>query len=136
MSGEASSALRSSPTADDVTDPVSAGARGRCPKCGRGSIYDGLLSFAQQCSHCGLNLARFNVGDGAAAFLIFLIGAIVIGLAMWLELSVAPPWWLHVLLWVPLTVIGAIAALRVSKGILLALEYRHDAAEGKIDPDA
>ena len=83
-----------------------------------------------------MNLARFNVGDGAAAFLIFLIGAIVIGLAMWLELSVAPPWWLHVLLWVPLTVIGAIAALRVSKGILLALEYRHDAAEGKIDPDA
>lgn len=118
-----------------MVDSVRAGARGRCPSCGRGHIYDGLLSLAPSCSHCGLNLARFNVGDGAAAFLIFLIGAVIVGLAMWLELSASPPWWLHVLLWVPLTVMGAIAALRVSKGIFLALEYRHDAAEGRIDPD-
>ena len=88
------------------------------------------------CAHCGLDISKFNVGDGAAAFLIFLIGAIVVGLAMWLELSVSPPWWLHMLLWVPLTVIGAVAALRVSKGVLLGLEYKHDAVEGRIDPDA
>ena len=119
-----------------MVDPVRAGATGRCPRCGQGRIYDGLLSLAGRCSRCELNLTAFNVGDGPAAFLIFFIGAIIVGLAMWLELSVSPPWWLHVILWVPLTVAGAILALRVSKGVLLGLEYQHEAAEGRIDPGA
>ena len=119
-----------------MVDPVRAGATGRCPRCGRGRIYNGLLSLTDRCPDCGLDIAAFNVGDGAAAFLIFFIGAIVVGLAMWLELSVSPPWWLHVILWVPLTVAGAILTLRVSKGVLLGLEYKHEAAEGRIDPNA
>ncbi len=119
-----------------MVDPVRAGATGRCPRCGQGGIYDGLLALAGRCSRCDLNLAAFNVGDGAAAFLIFFIGAIIVGLAMWLELSVSPPWWLHVILWVPLTVAGAILTLRVSKGVLLGLEYKHEAAEGRIDHGA
>ncbi len=119
-----------------MTDPVRAGAKGCCPRCGRGRIYKGLLSLTDRCSNCGLDIGAFNVGDGAAAFLIFFIGAIVVGLAMWLELSVSPPWWLHVILWLPLTVVSAILSLRVSKGIMLGLEYKHEAAEGRIDTGA
>ena len=116
-----------------MIDPVRAGARGCCPRCGRGRLYRGLLSFNDRCASCGLDIAAFNVGDGAAAFLIFIIGAIVVGLAMWLELAMSPPWWLHVILWLPLTVGGAILSLRVTKGIMLALEYKNEAAEGRID---
>ncbi len=117
----------------NLTDELRVAAAGRCPRCGRGPIYAGLLRFNDRCPVCGLELARFNVGDGPAAFLILIIGAIVVGLALWVELSFAPPWWVHVLLWTPLVIVGAVAALRVSKGVLLALEYRHKAAEGRLD---
>ena len=84
---------------------------------------------------CGLSFASFNVGDGPAAFLIFVVGGIVVGLAILLELSASPPWWLHMLIWVPVTAVLTIGLLRIAKGLLLALEYRHRAREGRIRPD-
>jgi uncharacterized protein (DUF983 family) len=81
---------------------------------------------------CGLDFATFNVGDGPAAFLIFVVGGIVTALAIIVELRLSPPWWLHVLLWLPLTAALTIGLLRLGKGLLLGLEYRHRAAEGRL----
>jgi len=88
-------------------------------------LFAGIATFASRCRACGLDYAAFNVGDGPAAFLIFIVGGIVVALAIALELSVAPPWWVHALLWVPLTAFLTIGLLRIAKGLLLALEYRH-----------
>ena len=77
-------------------------------------------------------LPAFNVGDGPAAFLILIVGALVVALAVTFELAVSPPWWLHVLLWLPLTIALAMGSLRLAKAALLALEYRHQAREGRI----
>ncbi len=106
--------------------------RGLCPRCGNRTLFAGLASFAPRCRACGLDFASFNVGDGPAAFLILIVGALIVGLAATLELSASPPWWLHVLLWPPLATITVIGSLRVAKGVLLALEYRHRAREGRI----
>lgn len=116
-----------------MTDPVRAAARGCCPRCGRGRLYAGWLRLNDRCPTCGLDIAAFNVGDGPAAFLTMIIGAVVVGLALWVELSFEPPWWLHVLLWTPLILVATLAALRVAKGILLALEFKHQAAEARHD---
>ena len=116
-----------------MTHPVRAAARGCCPRCGRGRLYTGLLRLKDRCSACGLDFAAFNVGDGPAAFLTFFIGGIVVGFALWVELSFEPAWWVHVLLWAPLAVVGTIGLLRIGKALLLALEYRHKAAEGRLD---
>jgi uncharacterized protein (DUF983 family) len=105
---------------------------GLCPRCGARSLYRGLASFAAVCRGCGLDYASFNVGDGPAAFLILIVGGIVTGLAVALELGASPPFWVHFLLWLPLTVALVMASLRVAKGLLLALEYRHRAREGRI----
>jgi uncharacterized protein (DUF983 family) len=107
--------------------------RGACPRCGARTLFSGLVTFAPRCRACGLDFAKFNVGDGAAAFLIFFVGVIVIGLAMWLELSRSPPWWVHALLWGPLSLVLTLLFLRYAKTLLLTLEYRHDAAEGRVD---
>lgn len=115
-----------------MVDPVRAAARGCCPRCGRGRLYGGLLRFNARCPNCGLDFAAFNVGDGPAAFLTLIIGGIVVGLALWVELSFEPAWWVHVLLWTPLVIVGTVASLRVGKALLLALEYRHQAAEGRL----
>ena len=102
---------------------------GLCPRCGARGLFDGPVKFAATCRACGLDFSRFNVGDGPAAFLTLIVGAVIVVLALWLELSFGPPWWLHVLLWVPLTTLGVIAGLRLAKAWLLGAEYRRGARE-------
>lgn len=116
-----------------MTDAVRAAAAGRCPRCGRGRLYAGVLRFNDRCPDCGLDIARFNVGDGPAAFLILIIGAVVVGLALWVELAFEPAWWVHALLWTPLVIVSSIASLRVAKAVLLALEFSKKAGEGRLD---
>lgn len=126
----------------DVSPPISAaepsivtvGLKGVCPRCGAPTLFDGLLAFAKRCPVCALDYESFNVGDGPAAFLTLIIGTIVSIAAIALELTVHPPWWLHVILWVPITIGLVIGSLRVAKGMLLASEYRNRAREGRIAP--
>jgi uncharacterized protein (DUF983 family) len=114
--------------------PAAVALRGLCPRCAAKTLYRGLASFAPKCRACGLDFADFNVGDGPAAFLILVVGAIVTGLAIALELSAEPPFWVHAVLWLPLTAILVVGSLRFAKGLLLALEYRHRAHEGRTIP--
>ena len=102
---------------------------GLCPRCGAKTLFEGPVKFADRCRACGLDLSKFNVGDGPAAFLTMIIGAIVIALALTLQLAAEPPWWVHVLLWVPLTTAAVIFGLRVSKAALLYSEYKRKAGE-------
>ena len=95
-------------------------------------MFAGIIAFAPRCAVCELDFRAFNVGDGAASFLILIVGAIVTGLAMWLELSREPPWYVHVLLWGPLALVLTLGFMRIAKGLLLALEYRHEARQGKL----
>lgn len=117
--------------ADTSKAAVRRALAGHCPRCGKGKLFAGPVTFASACSECGLDYAAFNVGDGAASFLILAVGAIVTGSALWLELSVEPPWWVHVLLWLPLTLILSVGLMRLAKGALLALEFANSAREGR-----
>lgn len=100
-----------------------------CPRCGERTLFAGLTKFADRCSSCSLDFTKFNVGDGPAAFLTMIVGALIVIGALWLQLSFEPPWWLHVILWVPLTTLGVIYGLRVCKAWLLVAEYRQRAEE-------
>ena len=104
---------------------------GICPRCGKAPLFAGIVTYAPRCTRCGLDFSGFNVGDGAASFLILVVGAIVIGLAMWLELSRSPPWYVHALLWVPLSLVLTLGLMRIAKALLLAIEYRQEAREGR-----
>jgi uncharacterized protein (DUF983 family) len=112
--------------------PLLVALRGLCPRCGAKTLFRSLTGFAPGCRACGLDLSAFNVGDGPAAFLILVIGALIVGLALAVDLNFSPPWWVHVLLWVPLTTAAVIVSLRAAKALLLALEYRHRAQEGRV----
>ena len=112
--------------------PAVAALRGICPRCGNAPLFKGMAGFQPKCRSCGLDFAGFNVGDGPAAFLIFIVGGIVVALAIWVELRFAPPFWVHILLWVPLAASLTIGLLRLGKGLLLALEYQRGAREGRL----
>lgn len=115
--------------------PFVAAVRGICPRCGHAPLFRGLAAFQPKCRSCGLDFAAFNVGDGPAAFLIFIVGGIVVALAMWVELKFSPPFWVHILLWVPLAAVLTVGLLRVGKGLLLALEYQRSAREGRLQDE-
>lgn len=102
---------------------------GLCPKCGGRTLFSGITRFADNCRACGLDLTRFNVGDGPAAFLTLIIGAIITGLALWLDSAMHPPLWLHAVIWVPVTTGAVLWGLRVAKAALLVSEYRNKARE-------
>ena len=103
-----------------------------CPRCGRRTLYAGYIRFAETCAHCGLDFTRFNVGDGPAAFLTLILGTLVVVMAIVLELTVHPPLWLHMLIWIPVTLAGVVLCLRAAKGALIAAEYRNAAREGRL----
>ena len=98
----------------------------RCPRCGEGRLFTGLLTVRAACPSCGLDFSAEDAGDGPQVFVIFLLGLIVVGLAALVEVKFAPPIWVHVAVWTPLILGGAILLLRPLKAGLIALQYRHD----------
>jgi uncharacterized protein (DUF983 family) len=108
---------------------VEAALFGLCPRCGARTLFDGIARFAPRCRACALDYSTFNVGDGPAAFLALIVGGLIAVLAIWLQLAVEPPFWLHVLLWVPLATLLVIGGLRAAKAALLHAEYSRDARE-------
>lgn len=112
----------------------SAGGRGLCPRCGNPTLFAGFARFAPRCRACGLDFSGFNVGDGPAAFLTLAVGALITALAVAVELAYQPPWWVHAVLWLPLTIVAVLVSLRFAKALLLALEYRNRAREGREPP--
>jgi len=121
-------------TAPQASEPsiAAVGLKGLCPCCGARALFDGLLAFAPACPACGLDLSAFNVGDGPAALITLAVGGLICAAAIVLELSLHPPAWVHVLIWLPVTLLLVTGALRVSKALLLASEYRHRAREGRL----
>ncbi|MEN3793596.1 DUF983 domain-containing protein [Fulvimarina sp. MAC3] len=114
-------------------DPIPAGLKGRCPRCGEGGLFSGFLTPAKKCDECGLDYKFADSGDGPAVFVILIIGFIVCGLALWLEVSYDPPLFLHFILWIPLTAILALPLLRMLKGVMITLTYANKAREGRLD---
>jgi uncharacterized protein (DUF983 family) len=105
--------------------PLAAGLAGRCPRCGHGRLFAGFLSISQRCVACGLDLSRQDSGDGPVAFIVLIVGSIVLGGALIVEVKWGWPVWLHLLVWLPLTVLLCMACMRPLKGALIGLQYRY-----------
>jgi uncharacterized protein (DUF983 family) len=105
--------------------PIRAALACRCPRCGQGKLFAGLLNVRGVCEVCGLDLSGQDAGDGPAVFVILLLGLLVVGLAALVEAKFSPPIWIHLVLWTPFIILGAIAMLRPLKAGLIALQYRH-----------
>jgi uncharacterized protein (DUF983 family) len=115
--------------------PYLAGIRGRCPSCGQGKLFSGFLDLAKRCSVCGFDYRSADPGDGPAVFVILIAGFLVVGLAVVVEFVFRPPYWVHAVLWIPLVLASTLGLLRPLKGILVALQFHHKAAQGKLDRD-
>jgi uncharacterized protein (DUF983 family) len=113
--------------------PYRAGLRCRCPRCGEGRLFDGYIELAKRCDRCGLAYDFADAGDGPAVFIILIAGFLIVGLAVVVEFIWRPPYWVHAVLWIPLVLIVTLGMLRPLKALMIALQYHHKAAEGRID---
>ena len=113
--------------------PIGRGLCGRCPACGQGRLFQGFLNLRPACEKCGLDYRFADAGDGPAVFVILIGGAIVVFAALLTEVAYQPPYWLHAALWLPLILLVTLMPLRLVKGLLIALQYHHKAAEGRLE---
>lgn len=98
---------------------------GRCPRCGQGPLFHKLLEIRPACDVCGLDLRDHDAGDGPAVAGIFVIGALTVGLAIWVDMRFTPPLWVHAVLWPAFVLPLSVIVMRVAKAALVALHWRH-----------
>ena len=125
------------PNLDPVTkeldhNPVAAAARGRCPRCASGRLFEGFLTPARECEACGLDFRFIDSGDGPAVFVILVVGFLTVGLALYAEVAFDMPLWLHFVLWPVLAVALSLPLLRLLKGALIGQQFARSAAEGRV----
>ena len=106
-------------------DPIRAGLSCRCPHCGKGRLFQGFLKVRPSCEACGFDLATIETGDGPATFIMQIAGFIVAFTALYVEIAYSPPMWLHLIVWIPLVAVLALALMRPGKGLMTALQYRN-----------
>lgn len=97
----------------------------QCPACGSGPLFQGFLHVRTRCSVCHANLSGQDSGDGPVPFVIFLVGALVVGLALVTEVRYEPAVWLHLSLWLPLTVLLVLILMRPAKALIIAFQYQN-----------
>jgi uncharacterized protein (DUF983 family) len=119
------------PPAGQPPSLAAATFKGLCPRCGARTLFAGTARFAPRCGKCGLDLASFDVGDGPAAFLILIVGAIVAVSAILVDLAFSPRWWVH-LVWLPVMIALTLAGLRIGKAALMYQIFHHRAGEGRL----
>ena len=110
---------------------LSTGLACRCPRCGRGRLFDGFLKVVPKCPQCGLDLSAADSADGPAVFIIFIVGALVVPLALLMEAWFSPPIWVHMVVWGPVILGASIALLRPAKAIMIAVQYKHQSGESR-----
>ena len=108
---------------------LQAALRCRCPRCGEGKLFQGLLTIRPVCPVCGLNLSEADTGDGAAAFIILILGSLMVGLAFWVEFRFNPPLWVHIVLWPSLIIPLSIALMRPIKAALVFQQFKNRSSE-------
>ncbi len=120
-------------THHESPSPWQAGVMGRCPRCGEGPLFAGVLTLGKSCPNCGLDYGFIDTGDGPAVFAIFILGFLVLGGALWVEFNFEPALWMHAVLWGIVTPLLALGVLRLLKGTLTALQYHNKAEEHRLD---
>ena len=123
--------MTEAPASGAAPSLAAAALQGLCPNCGARTLFAGLARFAPRCRACGLDFQSYNVGDGPAAFLILIVGAILAVGAILLDQMAGPPWWVHIV-WLPVGAALTIYGLRLGKAALIYQEHKHRAREGKL----
>lgn len=100
------------------------GLRGRCPCCGQGRLFRAFLKVDDHCRECGEEFHHHRADDFPAYCVIFIVGHVIGPLIVSVEMAFAPPTWVHLALWIPVTLGMTLGLLQPVKGFIVALQWR------------
>lgn len=113
--------------------PLQTGIRCRCPRCGKGKLFNGFLTLRPGCDVCGLSYSFADPADGPAFFVICFACIPAVLFAVMLEVKLEPPVWVHLLTSIPFMFLTCIPPLRPLKGWLVCSQYFFKAGEGRLE---
>lgn len=105
----------------------------KCPHCHVGDLYKkGLtIDLKDSCSECGLDFTKNDSADGPAVFLIFILGFMLVPMALIFESMFSPPLWVHGVLWGAVALGLTLGMLKPLKSYVIALQYKHRPGDWK-----
>ncbi|WP_187435182.1 DUF983 domain-containing protein [Bradyrhizobium cytisi] len=115
------------------------GFRGKCPNCGDGNMFGRFLKVADSCDHCGEELLHQRADDFPAYLVMVVVGHLVVPAILAVETAYAPPVWLQLAVWLPVTLFASLALLQPTKGAIVGLQWRigmHGFEAGKLRREA
>jgi uncharacterized protein (DUF983 family) len=101
------------------------GLQCRCPACGHGRMFRAFLKVSDQCPACMEELHHHQADDAPAYFDMLIVGHTVIPLMLAVETAFAPPYWLHLAMWIPLTLSLSLGLLQPIKGAIVGWQWAH-----------
>ncbi|MGH1398420.1 MAG: DUF983 domain-containing protein [Alphaproteobacteria bacterium] len=107
--------------------PLKSGITCKCPQCGEGALFHSRfdLTLKDKCGSCGLDLSKNDTADGPAVFLIFILGTLLVPLALWVDAAFSWPLWVHAAVWGILTLALTVGFLKPIKAYIIALQFKH-----------
>jgi uncharacterized protein (DUF983 family) len=111
--------------------PIETGIRGKCPRCGQGALFTGLLTLRKGCDHCGLDYGFADPADGPAFFVICFGCVPAVVVALMIEILFVPPFWVHLVTSLPFLVLTCTLPLRPLKGWLVCSQFFYKAREAR-----
>lgn len=115
--------LQSGRPARPLWDAMLRGFRGRCPHCGEGRLFRSFVKTVDRCEHCGEEIYHHRADDLPAYLVIVIVGHITLGGFLAVEVMAELPMWVHMVIWIPLTIALALALLRPIKGAIVGLQW-------------
>ena len=99
----------------------------KCPRCQVGDLYKQgfTMDLLKSCPSCGLDYTKNDSGDGPAVFLIFVLGFLLVPLALIFENIFTPPLWVHAVLWTIVALVLTVGSLKPLKSYIIALQFKH-----------
>jgi uncharacterized protein (DUF983 family) len=107
----------------DVWSAMRRGLRGRCPRCGQGKLFRAFLKVDNDCSVCGLDYTPHRADDLPAYLVIVIVGHILVPVILWIETDYAPPVWLQLSIYLPVTLIASLGLLQPVKGAVVGVQW-------------
>lgn len=102
----------------------------RCPVCGRGRLFEGVLKFREHCDVCNADFTVLeDTGDGPAVFVIFIVGIFIVPLPVLLSVLKGWPTWLSLGLFIPIIVLVSVGLLRILRGTMFMQQWKRKAIE-------
>jgi uncharacterized protein (DUF983 family) len=99
------------------------GFRCNCPACGEGKLFYNYLKVVDQCPACREDLHYHRADDAPPYLTIMAVGHIVVPALFIVEKLYKPAIWVHMITWLPLTLVLSLALLPMFKGAVVGLQW-------------